>query len=63
MLSKRQLLELVWGFDAYDTNVVEVQICALRRKLEVWGERFIHTVRGVGYVARQGAPTTSTSTP
>jgi len=64
VLSKRQLLELVWGFDDYDANVVEVQISALRRKLEVWGPRVIHTVRGVGYVARQGqgAPSTSTST-
>lgn len=36
---------------------------ALRRKLEAMGPRFIHTVRGVGYVARQGAPATSTATP
>lgn len=65
VLSKRQLLELVWGFDDYDANVVEVQISALRRKLEACGPRFIHTVRGVGYVVRlgQGAPSTSTSTP
>jgi two-component system OmpR family response regulator len=64
VLSKRQLLELVWGFDDYDANVVEVQVSALRRKLEVLGPRLIHTVRGVGYVARlaQGAPRTSTST-
>lgn len=65
VLSKRQLLELVWGFDDYDANVVEVQISALRRKLEALGPRLIHTVRGVGYVARppQGVPRTSTSTP
>ena len=65
VLSKRQLLELVWGFDDYDANVVEVQVSALRRKLEALGPRLIHTVRGVGYVARQrqGAPRTSTSTP
>ncbi len=62
VLSKRQLLELVWGFDDYDTNVVEVHMCALRRKLESVGPRLVHTVRGVGYVARQGAPSTSTAT-
>jgi two-component system OmpR family response regulator len=63
VLSKRQLLELVWGFDDYDTNVVEVHMCALRRKLESVGPRLVHTVRGVGYVARQGVPSTSTATP
>jgi DNA-binding response OmpR family regulator len=63
VLSKPQLLELVWGFDDYDTNVVEVHMSALRRKVEAVGPRFIHTVRGVGYVARQGAPATSTPTP
>jgi DNA-binding response OmpR family regulator len=28
---------------------VEVHISALRRKLEVFGPRLIHTVRGIGY--------------
>lgn len=63
VLSKPQLLELVWGFDDYDTNVVEVHMCALRRKLEAVGPRVLHTVRGVGYVARQGASATSMVTP
>jgi DNA-binding response OmpR family regulator len=52
VLSKTQLLTLVWGFDAYDTNLVEVHMSALRRKLEVAGPRLIHTVRGAGYVLR-----------
>jgi DNA-binding response OmpR family regulator len=39
----------VWGYDAYDHNLVEVHISALRRKLEKWGPRLIHTVRGIGY--------------
>jgi two-component system, OmpR family, response regulator len=52
VLSKRQLLSRVWGFELYHVNVVEVHICALRRKLEACGPRLIHTVRGVGYVAR-----------
>jgi two-component system OmpR family response regulator len=54
VLSKVQLLTQVWGFDAYDTNVVEVHLSALRRKLEAHGPRLVHTVRGIGYVLREG---------
>jgi DNA-binding response OmpR family regulator len=56
VLSKRQLLRSVWGFDGYDGNVVEVHISALRRKLEQHGPRLIHTVRSLGYVARHTDP-------
>ena len=52
VLSKERLLSLVWEFDAYDPNLVEVHISSLRRKLEEHGERLVHTVRGVGYVLR-----------
>lgn len=52
VLSKTQLLTKVWGFDAYDANLVEVHMSALRRKLEAAGPRLIHTVRGAGYVLR-----------
>lgn len=52
VLSKTQLLTQVWGFDAYDPNLVEVHMSALRRKLEAAGPRLIHTVRGAGYVLR-----------
>jgi two-component system OmpR family response regulator len=52
VLSKLQLLIQVWGFEHYDLNLVEVHICAVRRKLEEHGNRLIHTVRGVGYVLR-----------
>jgi two-component system, OmpR family, response regulator len=48
-LSKDQLLTQVWGYDAYDHNLVEVHISALRRKLKASGPRLIHTVRGIGY--------------
>ncbi|HMR94355.1 MAG TPA: response regulator transcription factor [Microthrixaceae bacterium] len=48
-LSKTQLLTHVWGYDAFDPNLVEVHISALRRKLEAHGPRVISTVRGVGY--------------
>jgi two-component system, OmpR family, response regulator len=49
VLSKHQLLTQVWGYDAYDPNVVEVHVSALRRKLEAHGSRILHTVRGLGY--------------
>jgi DNA-binding response OmpR family regulator len=50
VLSKDQLLTQVWGYDAYDRNLVEVHVSALRRKLQATGApELIHTVRGVGY--------------
>jgi DNA-binding response OmpR family regulator len=47
VLSREQLLSLVWGYD-YDpgSNVVDVYIRYLRKKL---GDRRIVTVRGMGY--------------
>jgi two-component system, OmpR family, response regulator len=50
VLSKERLLALVWDFDAYDDNLVEVYVSTLRRKLERDGPRLLHTVRGAGYV-------------
>jgi len=52
VFSKTQLLTMVWGFDAYGANLVEVHISTLRRKLEALGPRLVHTVRGAGYVLR-----------
>jgi len=52
VLSRTQLLSMVWGFEVYDANVVEVYVSTLRRKLEDHGPRLIQTVRGVGYVLR-----------
>lgn len=56
VLSKEQLLDQVWGYQfAGSANVVEVYISQLRQKLEAAGEpRLIHTLRGVGYVLREG---------
>ena len=54
VLGREELLARVWGYDfATDTNVVEVYVLYLRRKLEAGGEpRLLHTVRGAGYVLR-----------
>lgn len=54
VLSREQLLEQVWGygFDV-ETNVADVFVGYLRRKLEAGGEpRLIHTARGVGWALR-----------
>ena len=54
VLSRERLLELVWGYDfEVNTNVVDVFVGYLRRKLEEGGgTRLIHTVRGIGFVLR-----------
>jgi two-component system, OmpR family, response regulator MprA len=51
VLTRGQIFEHVWGYDfGPSSNSLEVYVGYLRRKL---GEpRLIHTVRGVGYVAR-----------
>ncbi|BBY08468.1 response regulator transcription factor [Mycobacterium noviomagense] len=49
IVSARQILTAVWGYDAYDPNLVQVHISGLRRKLEAHGPRILHTVRGIGY--------------
>ena len=54
VLSRVRLLELVWGYDFdTDTNVVDVFIGYLRRKLTAAdAPRIIETVRGVGFVLK-----------
>jgi two-component system, OmpR family, response regulator MprA len=56
VLSRDELLARVWGYDfETDTNVVDVYVLYLRRKLEAAGEpRLVHTVRGAGYALREG---------
>lgn len=53
LFSKVMLLTLVWGFEEFSPNLVEVHVSALRRKLEALGPRLIHTERGKGYVIRR----------
>jgi len=56
VLSREFILDRVWGYDFGPTsNSLEVYIGYLRRKTEAGGEpRLIHTIRGVGYVLREG---------
>ena len=56
VLDRSFILEEVWGYDFPTTaNSLEVYVGYLRRKTEAEGEpRLIHTVRGVGYVLREG---------
>ena len=56
VLTRELILERVWGYDfATTSNSLEVYVGYLRRKTEAdGGARLIHTVRGVGYVARPG---------
>jgi DNA-binding response OmpR family regulator len=51
VLTREELLERVWGmqFDP-GTNVVNVLIARLRRRLEPWAPGLIRTVVGEGYV-------------
>ncbi|OKJ91874.1 response regulator transcription factor [Amycolatopsis sp. CB00013] len=56
VMTKAQILDHVWEYDfGGRSNVVELVISHLRRKLDTGDEPLIHTVRGVGYVVRQAA--------
>jgi len=55
VLTRTSIAEHVWNLDFdWDSNVVDVFVNLLRKKLEAGGEcRILHTVRGVGYVLRE----------
>jgi two-component system copper resistance phosphate regulon response regulator CusR len=62
-LSRTMIVEHVWDMD-YDglTNIVDVYIRHLRSKIDdKWPQKFIHTVRGIGYMLdlpeREPSPT------
>jgi two-component system response regulator MprA len=52
VLSRRFILDQVWGHEFYDENNVEVYVRYLRRKLGDPQHQLIETVRGVGYRLR-----------
>jgi len=51
VLSKREILEAVWDLDFEgDTNIVEVYVSSLRKKIDApFGRSSLETVRGMGY--------------
>ena len=55
VLTRDVIMDRVWGYELEPaSNSLEVFIGYLRRKTEAGGEpRLIHTVRGVGYTARE----------
>ena len=57
VLSRTVIGQKVFGLN-FDpgTNVVDVYVGYLRRKLQEAGTPLIHTVRGAGYVLTQSAP-------
>ena len=60
LVSREMLARDVWKEPRRATpldNVIDVQMTRLRRKVDVEGSaRLIHTVRGVGFVLREGEP-------
>jgi DNA-binding response OmpR family regulator len=54
VLNREQIMTAVWGYDYFgDTNVVDVYIRYVRKKIAVEGQsELIHTVRGIGYVLK-----------
>jgi len=50
-VSRIQILNAVWGITFENhTNVVDVYISYLRNKIEIGKDKYIFTVKGVGYM-------------
>ena len=54
VLTRNKIIDVVWGYEYMgDTNVVDVYIRYLRSKIDDrFNKKFIHTVRGVGYLLK-----------
>ena len=53
VVTREHLTDVVWDGEEVGANALEQHVAGLRRRLEVDGaSRIVHTVRGVGYVAR-----------
>ncbi|WP_163755514.1 response regulator transcription factor [Mycobacterium botniense] len=53
VLSKAQILDRVWNYDfGGRSNIVELYISYLRKKIDSGREPMIHTLRGAGYVLK-----------
>jgi two-component system, OmpR family, response regulator len=57
VLSKAQILDAVWQNSfAGDSNIVEIYISYLRKKVDCFDPPLIHTIRRVGYSLREPRP-------
>lgn len=56
VLSKTQLLDLLYGGEDHDPNLIEAHICSIRRAIDITHPH-IETVRGLGYVIRSSPRT------
>ncbi|HEY7268391.1 MAG TPA: response regulator transcription factor [Dehalococcoidia bacterium] len=56
VLSREEILSAAWGEEeSAESNVVDVHVASLRQKLEQGGgRRIIQTIRGVGYILKDG---------
>ena len=55
VLSKAQILDRVWSYDfGGRSNIVELYISYLRKKIDTGRTPMIHTLRGAGYVLKPG---------
>lgn len=53
-LARKDIAEYVWQNSTDSTNIVDVYVNFLRKKIEsISQKRYIHTVRGIGYVLRE----------
>jgi len=53
VLSKAQILDRVWKYDFQgQSNIVELYVGYLRKKIDAVEPKLIHTVRGAGYVIK-----------
>jgi len=54
VLSKSQILDAVWQDSfAGESNIVEIYISYLRKKVDSFDPPLIHTIRRVGYSLRE----------
>ena len=53
-VSRREVAEFVWQESGDSTNIVDVYINFLRKKIEsISRKKYIHTVRGTGYILKE----------
>lgn len=53
-LSRREIADYVWQTATDSTNIVDVYINFLRKKIEsITPRKYIHTIRGIGYVLKE----------